>query len=125
MYNNFEKWIEHILNQELPSGIIALNFNLYEEGFDVWSMELVGTSSFDKDDKDWACDEIFNTRDAQLKWEQKSRWEVILEEISSIISEYLEKGQCSEKLKAYEGIGIGFVDGDIKLLYSIEGREDT
>ena len=117
MYNTFEKWIEHILKQELPSGIIALNFNLYEEGCDTWSMELVGTSSFDKDDEDWACDEIFNTREALLKWEQKTTWEVILEETSCIINEYLEKGQYSEKMKAYEGIGIGFVDGDIKLLY--------
>jgi shikimate kinase len=117
MYNKFERWIENILNQELSTDIIAINFNLYEEENDVWSLELVGTASFDTDDDDWACDETFDTRETPLRWEEKATWEDILVHISSIIIKYLEKGQYAEKLKTYQGVGIGFVDGDIKLLY--------
>lgn len=37
----------------------AVNFNLYENGNNQWSMELVGTSNFDAEYSDWACDEVF------------------------------------------------------------------
>ncbi len=117
MYNKFERWIGNILSQELPTDILAIIFNLYEEENNVWSLELVGTASFDTDDDDWACDEMFNTRETPLRWEQKAIWEEILVNISSIITKYLEKGQYAEKLKIYQGVGIGFVDGDINLIY--------
>lgn len=117
MYNEIERWIDNILSKELPSEIRALNFNLYEEENDLWSMELVGTSSFDLIDEDWACDEIFDTREVPIRWEQIAPWEEVLEEMSGLINQYLEKGKYAEKIKAYQGVGIGFVDGDLKLLY--------
>ena len=80
-------------------------------------MEFVGTSSFDIENSDWACDEIFVIRDMLLIWKEETTWKAILTEVTSKIEAYLENGRYSEKLKAYAGISVGFVDGDICIVY--------
>ena len=70
-YKEFEKWVDSSLNTELPKDVVAFCFNLYDDGNGQWSVELVGTSSFDKDDSDWACNEVFDTRNNPLKWKSK------------------------------------------------------
>ena len=61
-------------------------------------------NSFDVNDEDWACDEVFDTREVPLRWELKTTWEDVLDETSCLISEYLEKGKYAEKLKSYKGL---------------------
>lgn len=117
MYKTFEKWINDISNQTLPSNIKAIIFHLYEHENDNWSLELAGTKSFDENDEDWACDEVFDTRKNPLIWEQKASWENILAHVADIVKKYLENGKYKEKLKAYQAIGVGFVDGDIEIIY--------
>ena len=56
---DFFEWLDLILKNELNSEIKAINFNLYEDTDNKWSIELVGTFSFDRDNDDWACDEVF------------------------------------------------------------------
>ena len=51
---DFFEWLDLILKNELNSEIKAINFNLYEDTDNKWSVELVGTFSFDKDNDDWA-----------------------------------------------------------------------
>lgn len=114
---NIEKWIDRVLEHNLPEQTTAITFNLYENENNQWSIEMVGTGSFDIEDSDWACDEVFDTRDDLQLWTQESKWEVILQEAADEIKEYLEKGKYSEKLKGYEGVGVGFVDGDITIVY--------
>jgi len=120
MYQNVEKWLNEILEQDMPTNIYAFNFNLYEDEDYNWSMELVGTASFDLDDEDWACDELtdFGTRDNPFTWSRQTTWDVILEEMISVLQNYLNVGAYASILKAVAGIGIGFVDGDIEILYS-------
>lgn len=117
MYRKIEKWLNEIISAELPEEIVALNFNLYQDSDNEWSLELVGTESFDKEDEDWTCDEIFTTRDNTLAWSEEAEWEEILEEIIENLKEYLERGKYADLLKEYQGIGVGFVDGDIEILY--------
>lgn len=114
---NIEKWIDSVFDKPIPEQVVAIAFNLYEEGSNQWSIEIVGTSSFDSEDADWACDEVFDTRDNLQSWTQESTWEEILEQVSKQISEYLENGKYSDKLTSYKGIGVGFVDGDINIIY--------
>lgn len=40
--NGFYNWLENAL-KKLPSNIEAINFNLYEDNDNKWSIELVGT----------------------------------------------------------------------------------
>lgn len=114
---NFSKWLDGILEQALPSQVAAINFNLYEDGAADWSVELVGTCRFDAEEEDWACDEVFNTREYPLAWKQKASWEEVLENAADVIKAYLEHGAYAEQLKSFQGIGVGFVDGDIEILY--------
>ena len=120
MYNRIEEWLNNALEQEIPSGTTAFNFNLYEDEPNTWSMELVGTKDFDPDDDDWACYETtdLGTREEPLSWEKEAEWDEILDEIVDALKQYLENGLHAEILKSYAGVGVGFVDGDIEILYS-------
>ena len=110
---DFFEWLDLILKNELNSEIKAINFNLYEDTDNKWSVELVGTFSFDKDNDDWACDEVFTTRDQPFVIECESDWKLVETFFIGLVNEYLSSG----KLKEYQAIGIGFVDGDLHILY--------
>jgi len=118
MYERFEEWLDNALQRELPENMAAFNFNIYEDGDNMWSVELVGTETFNVSDQDWACDEIFTeNRDEPFEWEEDAKWEIIQEEVACWITEYLENGDNADILKKYEAVGLGFVDGDIELMY--------
>ena len=112
-------WL-YVLNKDISEEVMAFCFNLYEEGDNAWSMELVGTERFDADDEDWPCYEVtdFGTREGLLAWNKEAEWDVVLEEMSTVLKQYLENGEYAYILKSKEGIGIGFVDGDVEILFS-------
>ena len=117
-YSNFEEWLDGILSNEneMSDEIVAFCFNLYEDADDYWSVELVGSASFDKDDDDWPCDEVFSTREYPLTWKNKTTLEECLHTIEFHLSEYLQNGKYSKILLSKQGVGYGFVDGDLFLM---------
>ena len=115
--DKFETWLDDILKEKFSNDIKAVNFNLYEDENDKWSIELVGTSSFDENDDDWACDEVFTTRDNPYVLEMKGDWENIQKIFTDKIIDYLKKGKYADKLKQYKAVAIGFVDGDLNIIY--------
>lgn len=117
-YSNFEEWLDGILSNEneMSDDIVAFCFNLYEDADDFWSVELVGSASFDKDDNDWPCDEVFSTRETPLTWRFIMTYEECLHTIESQLSEYLQNGKYSKILLSKQGVGYGFVDGDLFLM---------
>ena len=115
--SGFVKWLNQVLDNKFPENMVAINFNLYEDGNNQWSVELIGTSRFDVEDDDWACDEVFSTRDNPYVFSRIGKWNDILDEVSSWLSEYLHSESAAFKMKVCQGIGIGFVDGDISILY--------
>ena len=54
VFGYFFEWLDLLLKNELSSEIKAIIFNLYEDTDNKWSIELVGTFSFNKDNDDWA-----------------------------------------------------------------------
>ena len=120
MYHKVEAWLNDILGQKIPSAVRAFCFNLYEDWNESWSIELVGTENFDVDDEDWACDEItdFGTREKPLSWKEEADWNEVLSEVSSALKQYLENGSCADILKSRAGVAVGFVDGNLEILYS-------
>lgn len=115
-YEVFSAWLDETLAQELPEDIVAFNFNLYEDDDNTWSVELVGTGSFDPVSEDWAGDEVFTNRETPLCWTSEKSWEDILEDVISQIRTYLSQGQYRDILRSTIALGVGFVDGDIVLL---------
>ncbi len=115
-YIGFEKWIDEQLNRLNLSDVVAYNFNLYDDGNNKWSIELVGTSEFDENDSDWACSEIFATRENPFCIVYADNFIEVFEIFKSCVLKYLDDGKYSEQLKSKKGIGIGFVDGDLELI---------
>lgn len=119
MLQEVSKWLDAVLVNAIPNEVAAFGFNLYDDGDNDWSMELVGTSEFDVDDEDWLCNEVtdFNTRENPFQWSKEAEWEEVLEDIVHVLKEYLKSGQYADALKEKSGVGVGFVDGDIEILY--------
>ena len=61
MYIEFEKWLNNILEENMPIPGAAINFNLYEEADLYWSIQLICASYFDEEDEDWCCDCLLYT----------------------------------------------------------------
>lgn len=117
MYIDFKKWLNEILKTSLPDEGAAVAFNLYENPNSLWSIQLIVSSFFDEDDEDWACDEIYTTGENLYTWHQEAGWEEILNISKNMISNYLREGDYIDELTKYDAIAVGFVDGDLEILY--------
>lgn len=125
-YKATQEWLDTLLGDgQLHSNVVAIGFNLYDKGQDSWTMEMVGTGRFSLDDDSWLSDEImdFGTRQYPLIWEQASDWKTILAEAVLNLKEYLDHGKHAHCLKTVAGVGVGFADGDIEILYTSPQRE--
>ena len=120
MDQKIEKWVDEVLKQDIPNDVVAVMFNLYEDDEHIYSMEIVGTESFDEEDEDWACDELtdFGTREHPLVLESDSGWEEVLSKVSERLKRYLETGKHAAKLKRCTAVATGFVDGDVEILWT-------
>ena len=118
--NTIATWIDEILKKDIPHEVEAFCFNLYDEGTNNdWSMELVGSETFDENNPDWPCFEAtdFESRETPYKWELEGDWEQVLNYAKKAIGEYLDNGKYAHVLKSKKGVGIGFVDGDLSIIY--------
>jgi hypothetical protein len=123
---DFFDWLNHNLSKELPNNIVAFNFNLYESPENSYLVELVGCNSFDEGDSDWACDEVFDTRDKQFAIPMKdngTNWEQGLIHATELIDKYLQEGKYAEKLTSCLAVGVGFVNGDITIVHRLESSK--
>ncbi len=113
---NFSEWIDNIL-KDFNLEATAFCFNIYENAKD-FSVEFVATGSFDEDDEDWACDEIFASRELnnELHFVAKN-WKDAFKIVKVAAENYLATGTYSEKLKAGKAVACGFVDGDLEIIY--------
>ena len=117
MYDEFAKWLDRILDENMPLPGVAINFNIYEEVDFHWSIQLISSTYFDEEDEDWNCYEEFTTGEDLYEWQQGVGWEKILDISCEMIRKYLTEGKYAEKLKKYEAVAAGFVDGDVEILY--------
>ena len=115
--DGFFGWLDAVLAGGLPAGIKAINFNLYDDGGGKWSVELVGTSAFDESSSDWACHEVYTTRDMPFVLMKESDWKTVESLFVSLLKKYLDGGKYASALKKYRAVGVGFVDGDLHILY--------
>lgn len=119
MYNKVSEWIDGVLSDGVLDEAVAFCFNLYENDEYYWSMELIGAGRFDPDDQDWACDEVtdFNSRESLFTFQAECEWDETLQTMIDILKKYLNDGKYADLLKSREGVGVGFVDGDIEIIY--------
>lgn len=120
IYIDFSKWLDKHLSKNLPDDIIAVNFNLYEGSNQTYDVQFVGCNRFDEEDDDWVCDEVYTTEEDVFfipRPRDIAEWKQGLEFITELTEKYLREGKYMDKLKSYTAVCIGFVDGDIDVLY--------
>ncbi|MBR4268756.1 MAG: hypothetical protein IKQ47_03090 [Prevotella sp.] len=115
-YSELETWLNEILQMTIPDDVVAFCFNLYEDVNKSWTLELIGANSFDASDSDWACNEVFTTRDKPLTWNDNKECQDVLMMVKKLLKDYLEKGEYGNVLKERKGLAVGFTDGDLILL---------
>ena len=120
LFKCFSEWLDDALKNGFPDSTAAIAFNLYEGTNNekrCWLAEIGFCSCFDADDEycEWAC--YAELLDDRFIWDEDTEWEAAQNTAEKLIKEYLSKGRYSEKIKALQGIGVGFVDGDMTLLY--------
>ena len=115
-YDEFSAWANTIFKNPFPDNTIAINFNLYEESEeDTYSVQIIGTEKFDEND--WACYDTFSSGEDLYYWKEQGGWKQALSTAMEMVNKYMDESDFSELLKSYDGIGIGFVDGDIEIMY--------
>ena len=110
-----KKWITDIDNtDELSSDIRALCFNLYEP----YGIEMIGSSWFDEEDEEWACDEDFKPTQRvcpNFNVPDSFTWEEVLEIVISILKELINEVP-GLKLFKVEHIASGYVDRNLIII---------
>jgi hypothetical protein len=122
--STFASWLAAALSSRIGDHVKALAFNLYEPAFIPgvkFGIELIGASFFDEDDLDWPCEEAWEPEIRGIDIPESfsgSDWESCLPNMKTLVINHLEKDNAiAPTLKAVEGVGIGFVDGDLEILW--------
>ena len=117
----FEAWLSTSLAQDIPAEVVAYSLNLFEYSTGDYGIELIGASAFDPEDKDWACEEAWEPDPRTLDIPAAfccSDWETCLRDVRSLLQSVLDKPTAAvARLKSSQGIAIGFVDGDLEIIW--------
>jgi hypothetical protein len=125
---NFEEefniWLEDSLSISVPTNVKAFSFNLYETAFEEdfkFGIELIGAERFDRTDEDWACEEIWEPIQRRISIPvlySGENWEECLQKFNSLVTKFVSsEGKAALVLKSRDGIGIGFVDGNLEIIW--------
>ena len=124
IYEEFARWLDGLLEStDMPPETRAFCFNLYEESDEdhIYAVQLIAAERFDENDPDWACDEVWSSEEdiftVDTSDENDTGWKHAQELITEMAEEYLSSGTYSHILKGSEAVGLGFVDGELEIIY--------
>lgn len=122
----FNTWLHNTLTTStIPANVTAYCFNLASpaghENDGIFDIQLIGAPQFLPNDEDWACDAVWepieNNLLIPLSYSTKD-WEVCLDKMHQLIKQILvSENDATKLLKRSEAVAIGFVDGDLKLIW--------
>ena len=116
MKQNLIAWLTPHL-QALPAEAKALCLNLYEsEDEGEFDAQLVACAAYDREDPDWACEDIFSTGEELFGFSSED-WEAALDLMLETMSEAIADGILPD---AIEYVAVGFVDGDLEEVFCRE-----
>jgi len=121
--NELFAWIDDALSRELPERTVAFHFNLYESADSV-HIHLIGTDAFvagEVPERDyWPSAETFSTGEDTFEVPIEvagSDWKQWLATCMDMLRSYMATGRKSDILRSSSGVGVGFVDGDMCVLW--------
>ena len=116
LLNQFMKWVDKHLSLAESLNVKAFNFNLYECDEETeFDIQLVGSSYYDSENDDWACDTIFSSEE-DLFTINSDDWEMALEQCIELVKEYAKSGDLKHIFLGAERVTAGFVDGDLEII---------
>lgn len=118
IYKSFAEWLDSLLEKnDIPADTKAFNFNLYDEEGDVYSVQLIASDRFDASDDEWACYEIWSSEEdlffVDTSDEDDKSGETFEKFATDMISDYIAQNDVLRRVP----VGIGFVDGDLNIIY--------
>jgi len=117
-FMTLQEWLFKLCDTEKPDkSIIAYNFGLFETE-DGYTIYLIGSKEYDKDDQDWATNNDF---EPSIKYyplptnEYKDlKWEKVLDKIKSQLKDFTKTDRFKNSFFAKaKAITTGFDDGDL------------
>jgi len=122
LYQALADWIDAVLVAQLPDGIAAFHFNLYE-GIE-FELQLIGAPTYLADDDDWACDDIFMSDDPRFELPRSvvgETWERGLAAANDLLARYMSSDRAGAvRLRQSQAVSVGFVDGDLQLVWAAD-----
>lgn len=120
----FLAWLDESLAEPIPASVVAFSFNLFQPAFVEnvkFGIELIGAGNFDENDPDWPCDEVWeaSVRGINVPVEFSGEdWEECLSIMKRLVLQYVESNSpAGRRLLDSSGIAIGFVDGDLEVIW--------
>ena len=118
IYKSFAEWLDSLLEKnDIPADTKAFNFNLYDEEGDVYSVQLIASDIFDASDDEWACYEIWSSEEdlffVDTSDEDDKSGETFEKFATDMISDYIAQNDVLRRVP----VGIGFVDGDLNIIF--------
>lgn len=118
IYSSFAEWLDSLLeNNDMPADTKAFNFNLYEEEDEVFGVQLIAADRFNPADDEWACCEIWSSEEdifcVSASDEDDKSGETFQKFVSDMVMDYIEKSDILSSVP----VGIGFVDGDLNIIF--------
>ncbi len=119
----FEAWLVCALADDVPAAVVAFSFHLFEPSSNdaKFGVELIGAGEFDPTDSDWACEDVWEPfpRDLHIPLAfASSGWEACLRDVRQLVMNMLNSSTpTAAKLKASQAVAIGFVDGDLEVIW--------
>ena len=107
----------------MPKTVIAYSFNLFElgPGEAKFGVELIGSDEFDTDNSDWRCSEIWEADPRSIYIPRafaNGAWEECLDDVKGLLTNTLsESSAIATRLKEARAVAVGFVDGDLELIW--------
>ena len=116
MKNELIAWLTPHL-RALPAEAKALCLNLYEsEEEGEFDAQLVACAAYDREDPDWACEDIYSTGEELFGFSSED-WEAALDLMLETMGEAIADGILPD---AIEYVAAGFVDGDLEEVFCRE-----
>jgi hypothetical protein len=121
---NFHAWLDETFAGSVPARIVAFNVNLYDSPF---SAEVVGSTYFDPNNEDWACEEAWTPNRSNRfdfpEGTERIPWEKRLTEVKGLLHQWLDTGgTAAAGTVDADAFAVGFVDGTLSVLCQRSGR---
>ena len=121
-FTSFSAWLDSALSVSIPANVVGFRFNLYEHE-DSYQIQIVGVDRFERGNAIGESDPIFFTPEEFLfpitKLPGDEDWRRGLDEAIAYINCYLASCEKADTLRASQGVGCGFVDGDLHVLWPV------